>query len=329
MDRTSRIFVAGHRGMVGSAVVRMLQEAGFDRLVLRTRQELDLTRQAEVEAFFRAERPTHVFLAAARVGGIMANQTYRGEFIFENLAVQTNVINAAHEARVKKLLFFSSSCVYPRLCPQPMKEEDLWSGPREPTNEPYAVAKLAGMTMGRAYRDQFGDRFFSVIPTNLYGPNDNYDEHDSHFVPALIRKFHRAKVEGAKAVTLWGTGEPRREIMYVDDLARIAVALMRTYEEPEPVNIGTGRDHTIREIASLVGDVVGYSGEVVFDRTKPDGMPRKLLDCSRLHQLGQWTLTGLAEGLRKSYADYLRTEGGAESHLTVARSAAGRAARGP
>lgn len=307
MDKHSKIYVAGHRGMVGSAVVRGLREKGFGNLVFRTSKELDLTRQSDVEQFFLDERPEYVFLAAARVGGIMANKTYRAEFIYINLQIQNNVIHTAWKLGVKKLLLFSSSCVYPRLCPQPMKEEYLWTGPLEPTNERYAVAKLAGMSMCRAYNDQYGTDFISVIPTNLYGPNDNYDPQQSHVMAALIHKFHVAKINSSPQVTLWGTGSPRRELMYVDDAADAALFLMEHYTGNEPINVGLGEDRTIRELAELVKRIIGYEGEMVFDTSKPDGAPQKLLDVTQLHAMGWKAQTPLAEGIAKAYESYLQS----------------------
>lgn len=305
LEKTSRIFVAGHRGMVGSAVVRRLKAEGFRNLVLRTSKELDLTRQAETEEFFQTEKPEYVFVAAARVGGIMANNTYRAEFIRTNLHIAANVIHAAWQTGAKGLLYFSSSCVYPRLSPQPMKEEYLWTGPPEPTNEPYAVAKLAGISMCRAYHDQYGVNFISVLPTNLYGPNDNYDPQQSHLMGALIRKFHEAKVQKNPQVTLWGTGTPRREFMFVDNAAEAAVFIANNYQGKEPLNIGWGEDLTIREIAMVVKKVIGYEGELVFDATKPDGAPRKLMDISRLQSLGWTAHTTLESGVATAYKAYL------------------------
>ncbi len=306
MQRGDKIYVAGHRGMVGSALVRELKRHGHENLLLASSSELDLTRQAAVDDFFARERPLHVFMAAARVGGIEANRTYRAEFIRTNLQIQTNIMDAAWKSGVQRFLFFGSSCIYPRLCPQPMKEEHLWSGPLEPTNSPYAAAKLAGVEMCRAYRDQYGARFFSVIPTNLYGPNDNYDPQQSHVMAALISKFHKAKESGVPSVTLWGTGTPRRELMHVDDLAEAALFLMGNYDGAEPVNIGTGEDTTIRELAELVGSVVGYAGKLEFDATKPDGVPRKLLDVGFLSSLGWKARIPLREGIAGAYADYLK-----------------------
>jgi len=305
LDKHSKIFVAGHRGMVGSAVVRRLRAEGFNNLALRSKAELDLTRQADVERFFQTERPDLVFVAAARVGGILANNTYRAEFSYTNLAIQTNVIHAAWQANVKGLLFFSSSCVYPRACPQPMKEEYLFSGPPEPTNEPYAVAKLAGMSMCGAYRDQYGANFTVVIPTNLYGPNDNYDPQQSHLMAALLRKFHEAKVAGQNQVTLWGSGTPRRELMFVDDAVDAALFVLRNYTSKEPLNVGVGSDLTIREIADIAMRTVGFRGEVVCDSTKPDGAMQKLLDVAKLTSLGWKAKTSLEVGAAIAYADFL------------------------
>jgi len=307
MDKHSKIYVAGHQGMVGSALVRCLREKEFKNLVFRTSKELELSRQGDVEQFFITEKPEYVFLAAARVGGILANKTYRAEFIYTNLQIQNNVIHTAWKTGTKKLLFFSSSCVYPRSCPQPMKEEYLWTGPLEPTNEPYAVAKLAGMSMCRAYNDQYGTNFISVIPTNLYGPNDNYDPQQSHVMAALIQKFHIAKIHNSPQVTLWGTGSPRREFMYVEDAANSALFLMEHYTGNEPINIGVDEDLTIRELTELVNKVIGYQGELIFDASKPDGAPQKLLDVSRLHLMGWNAKRHLAEGIAKAYEWYLQS----------------------
>jgi len=286
-------------------MVRCLRRNGFDNLLFRTSKELDLSRQAEVEKFFTNEGPEYVFLAAARVGGIMANNTYRAEFIYTNIMIQSNVIHSAWKAGVKKLLFFSSSCVYPRECAQPMKEEYLWTGKLEPTNEPYAVAKLAGMSMCKAYNDQYGAHFISAVPTNLYGMNDNYDPEQSHVMAALIDKFHRAKIEKNPSVILWGTGTPRRELMYVDDAAEAALFLMMNYAGKEPVNVGLGEDLTIRELAEAVRDIVGYQGDIQFDTSKPDGIPQKLLDMSNLHSMGWKAQIPLKQGLMKAYDWYL------------------------
>jgi len=297
IERNAKVYVAGHRGLVGSAILRRLKADGFERLITRTHGELDLTRQAEVEDFFEDERPDYVFLAAARVGGILANSTYPADFIRDNLQVQTHVIHAAHQAGVKKLLFLGSSCIYPRDCPQPMKEEYLLTGPLEPTNEPYAVAKIAGITMCRSYNRQYGTRFVSVMPTNLYGPGDNFDLQDSHVLAALIRKFCDAKATGAREVTVWGTGRPRREFLHVDDMADACLFVMNHYEGDGFLNIGTGRDMTIQELTALIRDVVGFEGEIRFDPSRPDGTPQKLLDVSRLTSLGWKSRIPLREGI--------------------------------
>jgi GDP-L-fucose synthase len=306
VKKGDRIYVAGHNGLVGSALVRALRASGYDRLLLLTRSDLDLTRQSEVERFFSRERPEFVFLAAAKVGGIVANDTYRAEFIRENLLIAANLIDAAWRAGCKRLLNLSSSCVYPRLAPQPLKEEFLLTGPLEPTNRPYAMAKLAAMEMVQSYRDQYGADFFSVIPTNLYGPNDNYDPESSHLLPALLHKLHSAKAAGRSVVKLWGTGTPRREFMYVDDLADACLLLMERYPGDAPINIGTGEDKTVRELAETVAGVVGYDGGFEFDRTRPDGTPRKLLDVSRLQALGWRPKTTLEAGIRLAYQAYLQ-----------------------
>jgi GDP-L-fucose synthase len=306
MNNDAKIYVAGHSGMVGSAVVRCLNSQGFENLVLRTSRELDLTRQADVERFFEAERPEYVFLAAARVGGILANNTYRAEFIYTNLQIQNNVLHTAWKANVKKLLFFSSSCVYPRMCPQPMKEEYLMTGSLENSNEPYAMAKLSGMSMCQAYNEQYKSKFISVIPTNLYGPNDNYDPEQSHLIAALIQKFHTAKMKNEPQVTIWGSGLPRREIMHVDDAAAASIFLMDNFEGNEPVNIGWGKDLKIIEIANIISTVVEYQGELCFDRNMPDGTPRKLLDMSKLNGLGWKAKIPLKQGIGKAYQWYLQ-----------------------
>lgn len=309
MDRDSRIYVAGHRGLVGSAILRRLEAGGFSNLIVRTHQELDLTRQADVEAFFECERPEYVFLAAAKVGGILANATYPADFIRVNLQIQTNVIDAAYRFGAKKLLFLGSSCIYPKFAPQPMKEEHLLTGPLEPTSEPYAVAKIAGIVMVRSYRRQHGFNGISLMPTNLYGPGDNFDLTTSHVLPAMIRKFHEAKVTGAPSVTLWGTGSPRREFLHVDDLADAAVFLMERYDGEDIVNVGVGEDVTIAELAEIVRDVVGYEGAIEWDTSKPDGTPRKLLDVSRLHALGWRARIGLREGIEQTYRWYCEHAG--------------------
>ena len=301
MRLTDKIYIAGHRGMVGSAILRRLKEAGYQHFVLRTSAELDLRNQAAVFDFFQQERPDYVFLAAARVGGILANNTYRAEFIYDNLQIEANVIHAAYLSGVKKLMFLGSSCIYPRLAPQPIKEEYLLTGPLEPTNEPYAIAKIAGIKLCEAYRAQYGCHFISVMPTNLYGINDNFDLETSHVLPALLRKFHEARVRGIPEVVVWGTGKPRREFLYVDDLADACVYLMNLDEEPNLVNIGTGEDISIAELAELIRQIVGYQGNIVYDTSKPDGTPRKLLDVSLLHRLGWHHRTSLEEGIRKVY----------------------------
>jgi GDP-L-fucose synthase len=309
MKPADTIFVAGHRGLVGSALVRRLQAAGFDELLLRSRFELDLSDGAAVNEFFAEQRPQYVFLAAAKVGGIVANDTFPADFIRENLAIQLNVIDAAHRHGAEKLLFLGSSCVYPKHAPQPMKEEYLLTGPLEPTNDAYAIAKIAGIKMCESYRRQYGSRFISVMPTNLYGPHDNFDLETSHVLPALIRRFHEAKETGAASVTLWGTGTPRREFLHVDDLADACVHLMLSYDDGDLVNIGWGEDISIRELAEMVARVVGYDGEVAWDASKPDGTPRKLLDTSRLKALGWTPRIGLEEGVRGTYGWYVENDG--------------------
>jgi GDP-L-fucose synthase len=304
MDLDGKIFVAGHRGMVGSAIVRRLFELGATHLVLRTREELDLASQAAVEEFFASERPAFVFLAAAKVGGILANSTQPAEFLRDNLAIQTNVIHSAWKNGTRKLCFLGSSCIYPKLAPQPMTEDSLLTGPLEPTNEWYAVAKIAGIKMCQAYRRQYGFDAISVMPTNLYGPGDNYDLRTSHVLPALIRKFYEAKEASAREVVLWGTGMPRREFLHVDDLAEAVVHLMRFYSSEEIVNVGTGVDISIRELAELVAANVGYEGRIVTDPSKPDGTPRKLLDVSRLANMGWRPSIDLREGVRRTCEDY-------------------------
>lgn len=298
------VFVAGHRGMVGSALVRRLQREDV-RLVTVDRREVDLRNQAAVFSWFAQMRPQVIFLAAAKVGGIVANDTLRAEFIYDNIAIAANVIHAAHQNGAEKLMFLGSSCIYPKLAPQPLREDYVLSGPLEPTNEPYAIAKIAGIKMVEAYRSQYGCDFISVMPTNLYGPGDNYHPEMSHVVAALIRRFHEAKLSGATKVVVWGTGTPRREFLYVDDMADACVHLMTTYSGAELVNIGTGKDIAIAEFARLVADIVGYKGEIAFDTTRPDGTPRKLLDVSRLEGLSWRAKTSLADGLKQAYAAYL------------------------
>jgi len=322
MEADAKIYVAGHRGLVGSALMRTLRDKGYRNFVIRTHAELDLTSQTAVEAFFAAEMPDYVFLAAARVGGIHANNVYPAEFIRDNLAIQTNIIHAAWKNSVKRLMFLGSSCIYPKLAPQPMKEDYLLTGPLEPTNRPYALAKIAGIEMCWSYNRQYGTKFIAVMPTNLYGPGDNYHPENSHVIPALIRKFHEARVNNRPAVTVWGTGTPRREFLYSDDMADACVFLMDLPEAqfdtllgsdeqatgvfmPPLVNIGVGVDLTIRELAESVKRAVGYDGEIVFDADKPDGTPRKLMDVSRLNHLGWVAKTGRAEGLAKAYRDFL------------------------
>jgi GDP-L-fucose synthase len=301
MDKASRIFVAGHRGLVGSAIRRKLESAGYTSLILRTRAELDLLNQAAVEQFFASNKPEYVFLAAALVGGILANSTRSADFIRENLLVQTNVIDAAYRHGAQKLQFLGSSCVYPKLAPQPIKEESLLSGPLEPTNEAYAAAKIAGIKMAQAYRRQFGFHAISLMPTNLYGPGDNFDPAQSHVVPALIRKFHDAAKQNAPEVTIWGTGTARREFMHVDDFADAAFFLMLRYDEESIINVGTGEDLTILELAKMIAEVTGYRGRIVPDASKPDGTPRKLLDISKLRALGWKPRIALLDGLRETY----------------------------
>jgi len=304
VEKDSKIYIAGHRGLVGSALVRKLTEMGYMNLIARTHAELDLTRQRDVEDFFDKERPEYVFLAAARVGGILANSTYPADFIYSNIVVQSNVIHSSYLFGVKKLLFLGSSCIYPRDCPQPMKEEYLLSGYLEPTNEPYAVAKIAGIKMCQSYNRQYGTNYISVMPTNLYGPNDNFDLQNAHVLPALIRKFHEAKVADQKEVVVWGTGSPRREFLYIEDLADACVFFMNNYNSSEIINIGVGKDISIRELALMVKEIVDYNGELVFDTSKPDGTPRKLLDVSKLSSLGWKAKTSLEEGIKKTYEWY-------------------------
>ncbi len=305
MDKKSRIFVAGHLGLVGSAITRNLTAAGYSNLILRTRAELDLTNQAAVDLFFSEERLEYVFLAAALVGGIMANDHFPADFIRENLLIQTLVIDSAYRNKVTKLEFLGSSCVYPKLAPQPIHEDALLTSPLEPTNEAYGVAKIAGLKMAQAYRRQFGFNAISLMPTNLYGPGDNFDPNTSHVVPALIRKFHEAKRNGSSEVTIWGTGRPRREFLHVDDLADAAVFLMLHYDEDSIINVGTGEDIAIKELAELLQKVTGYSGRLLFDASKPDGTPRKLLDVSRLHALGWRARIQLEQGLHDTYERFV------------------------
>jgi len=312
MQNDAKIFVAGHRGMVGSAIVRTLQRAGYGNLLLRSRSELDLCRQSEVEAFFREQRPEYVFLAAARVGGIIANSSYKGEFIHDNLMIQDNIIHNSWMSGVTRLLFLGSTCIYPKFAPQPMKEEHLLAGPLEPTNDAYAIAKIAGICQCRSYNQQYGTKYLSAMPNNLYGPNDNFDLEKSHVLPAMIRKFHEAKQRGDAHVTIWGTGTPLREFLHVDDLAEACVFLMNLDDPrydallndpvaPALINVGSGREISIRDLALLVQDVVGFSGSLVFDAAKPDGTPRKLADSSRIHALGWRHNVELRAGIAEAY----------------------------
>jgi GDP-L-fucose synthase len=305
MNADARVFVAGHRGLVGSAIVRRLLAEGFSRIETATREQLDLRDQAAVNYWFRANRPEYVFLVAGTVGGILANSTRPAEFIYDNMMIHATVVHAAHLFPVRRLLYLGSSCIYPRECPQPMKEEHLLSGHLEPTNEAYAIAKIAGIKLCQAYRSQYGCDFISAMPTNLYGPNDNFDLASSHVLPALIRRFHDAKAEGRREVVVWGTGSPRREFLHVDDLADACVFLMRRYDAAEHINVGTGEDLTIRELAETVRDVVHSEARLVFDTSKPDGTPRKLLDVSRLHALGWRHRTSLREGIESAYRWFL------------------------
>ncbi len=302
MEKNSKIYIAGHTGMVGSALVRKLKREGFENLILRTSVELDLTHQLAVERFFKEEKPEYVFLAAARVGGIVANFSYPAQFLYENLMIQNNVIHQSYESGVKKLLFLASSCIYPKLSPQPIKEEYLLTGSLEPTNEAYSIAKIAGVKLCETYSRQYGCDFISVMPTNLYGPNDNYDLETSHVLPALLRKFHEANFNKDKSVEVWGTGEPRREFLHVDDLANACVHLMQTYHGTISVNIGTGKDISINELAEIIKEISGFNGEISWNTSKPDGTPRKLLDVSLVHSLGWKHEISLKEGIKKVYA---------------------------
>ena len=311
MQFNDKIYIAGHRGMVGSAIWRRMEREGFKNLIGRTSAELDLKDQEAVRTFFEKERPDYVVLAAAKVGGILANNVYRAEFLYDNLMIQSNTIDAAYRTGVKKLMFLGSSCIYPKMAPQPLKEDYLLTGLLEPTNEPYAIAKIAGIKLCDAYRSQYGCNFISVMPTNLYGPNDNYDLNSSHVLPALIRKFHEAKVNGDPVVTLWGSGKPRREFLHADDLADACFFLMQGYNEPGLVNIGVGEDIEIKELALLISKIAGYKGSIVHDLSKPDGTPRKLMDVTKLHSLGWKASISLEEGLRRTYAEFSRLHAGA------------------
>jgi GDP-L-fucose synthase len=312
MEKNAKIYVAGHRGLVGSALCKRLHEGGYKNLITRPSKELDLRRQADVEAFFQEERPEYVFLAAAKVGGILANSTYKADFIYDNIMIASNVIHASYRSGVKKLLNLGSSCIYPKHAPQPMKEEYLLTGPLEPTNEPYAIAKIAAIKLCRYYNEQYGTNYISVMPTNLYGPNDNFDLETSHVMPALIRKFHEAKLAGSPTVTLWGSGEPYREFLYADDLADACVFLMRNHNAKdvgEFINIGTGTDARIKNLALMIKDIVGYQGNIVHDLSKPDGTPKKLLDVSRVTKFGWTAKTSLYDGIRSTYNWFLHSPG--------------------
>jgi GDP-L-fucose synthase len=308
MEKGAKIYVAGHTGLVGSAILRALQAQGYARFLLRTIEELDLTQQSAVHSLFEQERPDYVFLAAAKVGGIHANNTYPADFIYVNLQIQNNIIHAAHTVGVKKLCFLGSSCIYPKFAPQPIKEDYLLDGKLEPTNEPYAIAKIAGIKMCQGYNRQYKTNFISVMPTNLYGPHDNFDLQSSHVMPANIRKFIQAKKDGTPSVTVWGTGAPRREFLFVEDLADACVYLMNHYDGSEIVNIGVGEDVTILELITIIKEEVGYTGKIEFDTTKPDGTPRKLLDVSKIHQLGWRAKTPLREGIRRTIQWYLENK---------------------
>ena len=305
MEKNAKIYVAGHNGMVGSSIVRKLESEGYTNLVTRSSKELTLINQAEVAAFFSEQKPDYVFLAAAKVGGIQANNQYKGDFLYDNLMIQTNVIQAAYANNVKKLLFLGSSCIYPKFAQQPISENSLLTGELEPTNEPYAIAKIAGIKLCDAYRDQHGCNFISAMPTNLYGPNDNYDLSNSHVLPAMLRKFHEAKNNGGKEVVVWGTGKPMREFLYVDDLAEACLFLMEKYDEPGAINVGTGSDITIADLAHLVKKIVGFEGDIVFDTSKPDGTPKKQLDVSKINALGWKATIELEEGIQRAYSAFL------------------------
>jgi GDP-L-fucose synthase len=305
MDKNAKIFVAGHRGMVGSALVRRLQAAGYTNVITRSRQELDLLSQQAVHDFMHQERPDYIYIAAAKVGGIQANNVYRADFIYQNLVIEANLIHSAHTAGVQRLMFLGSSCIYPKLAPQPLKEDYLLTGLLEPTNEPYAIAKIAGIKLCEAYNSQYGRQYISVMPTNLYGPNDNYDLNNSHVLPALIRKAHEAKTQQATNLSVWGSGTPMREFLYADDLADACVYLMETQYCGPLVNIGTGTDVTIRQLAQTIVKVIGFGGDLSFDASKPDGTPRKLMDVSRLTALGWTAKTSLEDGIRLAYQDFL------------------------
>lgn len=308
MNKDARIYVAGHRGMVGGAITRYLTANGYTNLLLKRSSELDLRNQDAVNRFFEEERPDYVFLAAAKVGGIIANNTYRAEFLYDNLMMESNIIQAAHVYGTNKLMFLGSSCIYPKLAPQPLREDYLLTGPLESTNEPYAIAKIAGIKLCESYRDQYGSNFISVMPTNLYGIGDNYHPQNSHVLPALIRRFHEAKEQGAPAVIIWGTGKPKREFLYADDLAEACVYLMENYDGRELVNVGTGEDLSIEELALLVKEITGFEGDIKYDTDKPDGTPRKLMDVTKLHGLGWKHKVQLRDGIKLAYNDFLQAE---------------------
>ena len=308
MKKTDKIYVAGHTGMVGSAIVNVLINGGFTNLVYRTSKQLDLRNQTAVETFFYEEKPQYVFLAAAKVGGIIANNTYRADFLYDNLMIVSNIIHAAHKNAVAKLLFLGSSCIYPKMAPQPIKEAYLLTGPLEPTNEPYAIAKITGIKLCETYRQQYGANFISVMPTNLYGKNDNYHPENSHVLPALIRRFHEAKMQGLQEVVIWGSGTPLREFLFADDLADACLFLMQNYNEKEIINIGCGAEITIKELAILIKEITGFEGNLVFDTTKPDGTPRKLLDVTKLNSLGWHYKTELKDGIQIAYQDFLQKQ---------------------
>lgn len=308
MNLADKVYIAGHKGLVGSAIVRALEQKGFSNLVYKTSKELDLRNQAAVESFFAKEKPKFVFLAAGKVGGIVANNTYRADFLYDNLLIVANIVHGAYNNDVSKLLFLGSSCIYPKMAPQPIKEEYLLTGALENTNEPYAIAKIAGIKLCETFREQYGANFISVMPTNLYGVNDNYHPQNSHVLPALIRRFHEAKVSGSDKVTIWGSGNPKREFLYSDDLADACLFLMEHYNEKEIINIGCGEDISIKELAQVVKDTTAFEGELVFDTTKPDGTPRKLLDVSKIHSLGWHHSTPLKEGLKTAYQDFLQKQ---------------------
>ena len=309
MNKSDKIYVAGHNGMVGSAIIRKLKMAGYSNILVRSSKELDLRNQRHVEEFFQSEKPDYIFLAAAKVGGILANNTYKASFMYDNLSIQNNVIHAAYKNHVKKLLFLGSSCIYPKFAAQPIREESLLTSELEPTNEPYAIAKIAGLKMCQFYREQYNCNFISLMPTNLYGPNDNFDLKNSHVLPALLRKFHEAKINKKSSVTLWGTGNPLREFLHVNDLAKACIHFMLTYNEKSPVNIGTGKDISIHELASEIKKIVGFEGEILWDKNKPDGTPRKLLDVTKAKQSGWESSITLLDGIRMTYDWYVQNKG--------------------